>query len=143
MKYIKRFNESLDSTLLEKLTDLLEDKIDYDYDRDYDDTYCYMRHGDDGTWTKLIDSVYNLIRPELKKSYGSDISREDLENTISDIIPSSFTIGHQDEEFIESIFDDDPSDYDWDLQDEDDRSQANIDIKYENIAKAILNKFGL
>lgn len=116
--------------------------MDYNFERDYDDVSCHMTYGDDGTWTKLIDSLFNIIQPELA-SFGSDITKEDFERHIRDIIPSSFTIGYQDENFIESEYDSDSSEFDWELEGEDDRSQRSININYENIADAILKKFGL
>lgn len=36
MRYLKRFNESRDVTILQKLSKALEQNIDYDFDRDYD-----------------------------------------------------------------------------------------------------------
>lgn len=128
MKYLKRFNENQNISILQQLISILEEKIDYDFDRDYDDVSCYMSHGENGTWPQLIDSIYNLIRPEMDKI--------DFEEEIKTIIPVSFTIGYQDEDFIESVFMDGE-------EDEDDRSQGNININYENMAEAILKKFGL
>ena len=128
MKYLKRFNENQNISILQQLISILEEKIDYDFDRDYDDVSCYMSHGENGTWQQLIDSIYNLIRPEMDKI--------DFEKEIKTIIPVSFTIGYQDEDFIESVFMDGE-------EDEDDRSQGNININYENMAEAILKKFGL
>ena len=126
MKYLKRFNENQNISILQQLISILEEKIDYDFDRDYDDVSCYMSYGENGTWSQLIDSIYNIIRPEMDKS--------DFEEEIKTIIPESFTIGYQDEDFIESVFMD---------GEEDDRSQGNININYENMAEAILKKFGL
>jgi hypothetical protein len=140
MKHLKKFNESQNTSLVQRLVSVLNDKMDYDFDRDYDDVYCHMTYGDDGTWTKLIDSLFNIINPELA-SLGSNINKEDFERHISDIIPSGFTIGYQDENFIESKYDSDSNDFD--LVDEDDRSQRSISINYENIADAILKKFGM
>ena len=128
MKYLKRFNENQNISILQQLISILEEKIDYDFDRDYDDVYCYMSLGENGTWSQLIDSIYNIIRPEMDKI--------DFEEEIKTIIPVSFTIGYQDEDFIESVFMDGE-------EDEDDRSQGNININYENMAEAILKKFGL
>ena len=128
MKYLKRFNENQNISILQQLISILEEKIDYDFDRDYDDVSCYMSYGENGTWPQLIDSIYNIIRPEMDKS--------DFEEEIKTIIPESFTIGYQDEDFIESVFMDGE-------EDEDDRSQGNININYENMAEAILKKFGL
>jgi len=142
MRHLKTFNESQNIQLVQRLVSVLNDKMDYNFERDYDDVYCHMTHGDDGTWTKLIDSLFNIIQPELA-SFGSDITKEDFERHIRDIIPSSFTIGYQDENFIESEYDSDSSEFDWELEGEDDRSQRSININYENIADAILKKFGL
>lgn len=142
MKHLKSFNESKNSSILKKLMITLEDKIDYDFDRDYDGVLCHMSHGENGTWTKLIDSIYNIVRPELNK-YGSDIDKKDFEDQIETIIPSAFTIGHQNEDLIDTVYDDNDANFDWDLDGEDDKSQRGIDIKYENIAESILKKFGL
>jgi len=128
MKYLKRFNENQNTSILQQLISTLEEKLDYNLDRDYDDVSCYMTYGENGTWPQLIDSIYNVIKPDIDKS--------SFEEEIKTIIPQSFTIGYQDEDFIESVFMDGE-------EDEDDRSQSNISINYQNIAETILKRFKL
>jgi hypothetical protein len=127
MKYLKRFNENQNTSILQQLISTLEEKLDYDFDRDYDDVTCFMSYGENGTWPQLINSIYNIIKPDIDKS--------DFEEEIKTIIPQSFTIGYQDEDFIESVF--------MSGEDEDDRSQSNISINYQNIAETILKRFKL
>jgi len=127
MKYLKRFNENQNTSILQQLISTLEEKLDYDFDRDYDDVSCSMSYGENGTWPQLIDSIYNVIKPDIDKS--------DFEDQIKTIIPQSFTIGYQDEDFIESVF--------IEGEDEDDRGQSNISINYQNIAETILKRFKL
>ncbi len=127
MKYLKRFNENQNTSILQQLISTLEEKLDYDFDRDYDDVSCYMSYGENGTWPQLINSIYNIIKP--------DIDKNNFEEEIKTIIPQSFTIGYQDEDFIESVF--------MEGEDEDDRGQSNISINYQNIAETILKKFKL
>ena len=126
MKYLKRFNEN-QNTSLQQLISTLEEKLDYNLDRDYDDVSCFMSYGENGTWPQLINSIYNIIKP--------DIDKNNFEEEIKTIIPQSFTIGYQDEDFIESVF--------MEGEDEDDRSQSNISINYQNIAETILKRFKL
>jgi hypothetical protein len=128
MKYLKRFNENQNTSILQQLISTLEEKLDYNLDRDYDDVSCFMSYGENGSWPQLIDSIYNVIKPDIDKS--------DFEEEIKTIIPQSFTIGYQDEDFIESVFMDGE-------EDEDDRSQSNISINYQNIAETILKRFKL
>ena len=127
MKYLKRFNENQNTSILQQLISTLEEKLDYDFDRDYDDVSCYMSYGENGTWPQLINSIYNIIKP--------DIDKNNFEEEIKTIIPQSFTIGYQDEDFIESVF--------IEGEDEDDRGQSNISINYQNIAETILKRFKL
>jgi len=127
MKYLKRFNENQNTSILQQLISTLEEKLDYDFDRDYDDVSCYMSYGENGTWPQLINSIYNIIKP--------DIDKNNFEEEIKTIIPQSFTIGYQDEDFIESVF--------MEGEDEDDRSESNIRINYQNIAETILKRFKL
>ena len=127
MKYLKRFNENQNTSILQQLISTLEEKLDYDFDRDYDDVTCYMSYGENGTWPQLINSIYNIIKP--------DIDKNNFEEEIKTIIPQSFTIGYQDEDFIESVF--------MSGEDEDDRGQSNISINYQNIAETILKRFKL
>jgi hypothetical protein len=127
MKYLKRFNENQNTSILQQLISTLEEKLDYDFDRDYDDVTCFMSYGENGTWPQLINSIYNVIKP--------DIDKNNFEEEIKTIIPQSFTIGYQDEDFIESVF--------MSGEDEDDRSQSNISINYQNIAETILKRFKL
>jgi hypothetical protein len=127
MKYLKRFNENQNTSILQQLISTLEEKLDYNLDRDYDDVSCFMSYGENGTWPQLIDSIYNVIKPDIDKS--------DFEEEIKTIIPQSFTIGYQDEDFIESVF--------MEGEDEDDRGQSNISINYQNIAETILKRFKL
>jgi hypothetical protein len=127
MKYLKRFNENQNTSILQQLISTLREKLDYDFDRDYDDVTCFMSYGENGTWPQLIDSIYNIIKP--------DIDKNNFEEEIKTIIPQSFTIGYQDEDFIESVF--------MSGEDEDDRSQSNISINYQNIAETILKRFKL
>jgi hypothetical protein len=127
MKYLKRFNENQNTSILQQLISTLEEKLDYDFDRDYDDVTCSMSYGENGTWSQLINSIYNIIRP--------DIDKNNFEKEIKTIIPQSFTIGYQDEDFIESVF--------MEGEDEDDRGQSNISINYQNIAETILKRFKL
>jgi len=128
MKYLKRFNENQNTSILQQLISTLEEKLDYDFDRDYDDVTCFMSYGENGTWPQLINSIYNVIKP--------DIDKNNFEEEIKTIIPQSFTIGYQDEDFIESVFMEGE-------EDEDDRSQSNISINYQNIAETILKRFKL
>jgi hypothetical protein len=127
MKYLKRFNENQNTSILQQLISTLEEKLDYDFVRDYDDVSCFMSYGENGTWPQLINSIYNIIKPDIDKS--------DFEEEIKTIIPQSFTIGYQDEDFIESVF--------MEGEDEDDRGQSNISINYQNIAETILKRFKL
>ena len=127
MKYLKRFNENQNTSILQQLISTLEEKLDYDFDVDYDDVTCFMSYGENGTWPQLINSIYNVIKPDIDKS--------GFEEEIKTIIPQSFTIGYQDEDFIESVF--------MEGEDEDDRSQSNISINYQNIAETILKRFKL
>jgi len=127
MKYLKRFNENQNTSILQQLISTLEEKLDYDFDRDYDDVTCSMSYGENGTWPQLINSIYNIIKP--------DIDKNNFEEEIKTIIPQSFTIGYQDEDFIESVF--------MYGEDEDDRGQSNISINYQNIAETILKRFNL
>jgi hypothetical protein len=127
MKYLKSFNENQNTSILQQLISTLEEKLDYDFVRDYDDVSCFMSYGENGTWPQLINSIYNIIKP--------DIDKNNFEEQIKTIIPQSFTIGYQDEDFIESVF--------MSGEDEDDRSQSNISINYQNIAETILKRFKL
>jgi hypothetical protein len=127
MKYLKRFNENQNTSILQQLISTLEEKLDYDFVRDYDDVSCFMSYGENGTWPQLINSIYNIIKP--------DIDKNNFEEEIKTIIPQSFTIGYQDEDFIESVF--------MSGEDEDDRGQSNISINYQNIAETILKRFKL
>ena len=127
MKYLKRFNENQNTSILQQLISTLEEKLDYDFVRDYDDVSCFMSYGENGTWPQLINSIYNIIKP--------DIDKNNFEEQIKTIIPQSFTIGYQDEDFIESVF--------MEGEDEDDRGQSNISINYQNIAETILKRFKL
>jgi hypothetical protein len=127
MKYLKRFNENQNTSILQQLISTLREKLDYDFDRDYDDVTCFMSYGENGTWPQLINSIYNIIKP--------DIDKNNFEEQIKTIIPQSFTIGYQDEDFIESVF--------MEGEDEDDRSESNISINYQNIAETILKRFKL
>jgi hypothetical protein len=127
MKYLKSFNENQNTSILQQLISTLEEKLDYDFVRDYDDVSCFMSYGENGTWPQLINSIYNIIKP--------DIDKNNFEEEIKTIIPQSFTIGYQDEDFIESVF--------MEGEDEDDRSQSNISINYQNIAETILKRFKL
>jgi hypothetical protein len=127
MKYLKRFNENQNTSILQQLISTLEEKLDYNLDRDYDDVSCFMSYGENGTWPQLINSIYNIIKP--------DIDKNNFEEEIKTIIPQSFTIGYQDEDFIESVF--------MEGEDEDDRGQSNISINYQNIAETILKRFKL
>ena len=127
MKYLKRFNENQNTSILQQLISTLREKLDYDFVRDYDDVSCFMSYGENGTWPQLINSIYNIIKP--------DIDKNNFEKEIKTIIPQSFTIGYQDEDFIESVF--------MEGEDEDDRGQSNISINYQNIAETILKRFKL
>jgi hypothetical protein len=127
MKYLKRFNENQNTSILQQLISTLREKLDYDFDRDYDDVTCFMSYGENGTWPQLINSIYNVIKPDIDKS--------GFEEEIKTIIPQSFTIGYQDEDSIESVF--------IEGEDEDDRGQSNISINYQNIAETILKRFKL
>ena len=57
MKYLKRFNENQNTSILQQLIFTLEEKLDYDFVRDYDDVSCFMSYGENGTWPQLIDSI--------------------------------------------------------------------------------------